>query len=149
MTCDLCRERIWDYCAGDLPADEAASVEAHLAECASCRQAESEVRRICEAASGLTHADEDRALWLQTKEAIREELGRQGRGDAAFGPVMNADDLARYLKVDVSVIYRRLDEIPHFELEGTILFRRESVDAWLSSMERGQSLFFVANRAVS
>jgi len=148
MTCEECDDLLWPLAAGELEDGQMREVTVHVEQCTSCQDRLDEVRRLAAAAKALPHATPSRSLCLQTKEAVRLELERLGRVRHAFGPVMNADDVAKYLKVTVETVYRHLDEIPHFELEGQMRFRRESLDRWIESSERAQTLFGRVVRAV-
>ena len=149
MTCEEYGALLWAFLADELDQKQDALVRDHLTHCTSCQHRLEQVRRLAAAARALPDDSQSLSLWLETKEAVRVELERAGRAAAAFGPVMDADDLAKYLKVDVATVYRHLEEIPHFELEGQMRFRRESIDSWLESRERGQAVFGFPVRAVS
>jgi len=52
-----------------------------------------------------------------------------------FGPVMDINDLAEYLRVDVETVEEYLDEMPCFEFGGVLRFRRKSIDEWIERRE--------------
>ena len=149
MTCENCDSQLWAFAAGELDGERHASVGQHVSHCPACQRRLDEVRRLTAAAQALADASPSLSLCLETKEALRLELEREGRIRAAFGPLMDADELAKYLKVDVALVYRHLDEIPHFELEGQIRFRRQSIDEWIETKEQGSAVFGFPVRAVS
>ena len=149
MTCEECDSLLWAFAAAELDGEKRVSVEQHVSRCPTCQRRLDEVRRLRAAAQDLADASPSLSLCLETKEALRLELEREGRVRAAFGPLMDADELAKYLKVDVALVYRHLDEIPHFELEGQIRFRRQSIDEWIEAKEQGSTVFGFAVRAVS
>jgi hypothetical protein len=68
---------------------------------------------------------------------ILETVHRMGREPTRteFGPVMDMDELAEYLRVDRATIEIHLDEIPCFELGGRLLFRRKSIEDWIQEKE--------------
>lgn len=149
MTCEEYDALLWAFLAGELDQKQDALVRDHLTRCTSCQRRLEQVRSIAAAARTLPDEVPSQSLCLETKEAVRFELEREGRAASALGPMMTADELARYLKVDVALVYRHLDEIPHIELEGQMRFRRESIDRWLESREHGQAVFGFRVRAVS
>jgi excisionase family DNA binding protein len=69
------------------------------------------------------------------------------RGSAArSGPepgvrLLEAEEVARYLGMRTDWVYRevRAGRLPHIRLGRAVRFRRESIDAWLKSRERGAS----------
>ena len=149
MTCEECDSLLWAFAAAELDGEQHACVDQHVSHCPVCRRRLDEVHRLAAAARTLADASPSLSLCLETKEVLRLELEREGRVRAAFGPLMDAEELAKYLKVDVALVYRHLDEIPHFELEGQIRFRRQSIDEWTEAKERGSSVLGFAVRAVS
>jgi len=68
-----------------------------------------------------------------------------------FGPVMDIEELAEFLRVDADTVAEYLDRMPHFELGGKLLFRRKSVEEWIEARERTaevQSLHVAFDRPV-
>jgi excisionase family DNA binding protein len=55
--------------------------------------------------------------------------------------LLEAEEVARYLGMRTDWVYRevRVGRLPHIRLGRTLRFRRESIDAWLESRERGPS----------
>ena len=53
--------------------------------------------------------------------------------------LLEAEDVARYIGMTADRVYRevRAGRMPHIRLGRYVRFRRESVDAWLASRERG------------
>lgn len=133
MNCERANPLLWPFAAAELADAPAAELAHHLEQCDACRRLLDGVRRLMASASALSQDEPARTLLLQTKEAVRLELERQGRVRVDFGPVMTPDDVAKYLKVDAALVYRHLDEIPHFEIDGEIRFLRERVDEWLEA----------------
>ena len=148
MKCEDCDATLWEFHKHELESDQAAEVQAHLDACDACRTQADAVRRLVEAAGGPAAEEPSDALCLDAKAAVRTELQRQGRGQLDFGPVMDAHDLAQYLKVDVAVIHDRLEEIPHFDLGGHVRFTRSSIDDWIQSREHARYLFSPLARSV-
>ena len=55
--------------------------------------------------------------------------------------LLEADEVARYLGMRTDWVYRevRAGRLPHIRLGRAVRFRRESIEAWLESRERGAS----------
>ena len=53
--------------------------------------------------------------------------------------LLEADEVARYLGMRTDWVYRevRAGRLPHIRLGRAVRFRRESIEAWLESRERG------------
>jgi excisionase family DNA binding protein len=59
---------------------------------------------------------------------------------SAAGPrLLEVDDVADYLGVRTDWVYRevRAGRLPHIRLGRAVRFRRESIEAWIDSRERG------------
>ena len=78
MRCEDARERLSAFVDGELPADEAEKMRAHLAACASCRAEEAELRRLSGAiARHLAPPAVNEEEW---GEMARTVLSRGARG---------------------------------------------------------------------
>lgn len=135
MTCDQYQELIPEYLDKSLSSDNEQDLKRHLDSCDSCRKE----LRMAEALAGAVHAlprhQPSAETVLKVSEMIHQSAPAPHRqGD--YGPVLDVDDLANYLRVDKAVIEIYLDELPHFELGGKLLFRRKSVDEWIEARER-------------
>ena len=55
--------------------------------------------------------------------------------------LLEAEDVANYLGMRIDWVYRevRAGRLPHIRLGRAVRFRRESIDAWIESRERGAS----------
>jgi excisionase family DNA binding protein len=53
--------------------------------------------------------------------------------------LLEAEDVANYLGVRTDWVYRevRAGRLPHIRLGRAVRFRRESIEAWIDSRERG------------
>ncbi len=81
MTCQELDQRLDDWLAGALAPSEAASVEAHLAGCAACREAERKLRRVLAHAAALPRSLAPRRdLWPE----IEQRLARPRERSWAF-----------------------------------------------------------------
>jgi excisionase family DNA binding protein len=46
--------------------------------------------------------------------------------------VMTVEDVAVYIKMSISYIYKNLDKIPHKRVGGNIRFHKPTIDHWLA-----------------
>ncbi len=83
---DLWMDRLSDYLDDDMPRNEAADLEAHLATCESCRTALAELRQVREQAAALVDPPIPDDLWAGIATRIGA-AGSTSRADApAAGP---------------------------------------------------------------
>jgi anti-sigma factor RsiW len=133
-TCDTCQELLPEFLEGALDADAAADVAAHLADCAACRAELRFVRGLTAAARRLPRPEVSDRVILRMLEGIRHPSTQPRRTD--FGPVLDIEDLAAYLRMDADALEPYLADIPCFELGGKLLFRRQTVEAWIRQKEQ-------------
>ncbi|PCJ18222.1 MAG: hypothetical protein COB02_11580 [Candidatus Cloacimonadota bacterium] len=60
--------------------------------------------------------------------------------------VFDLAELALYLKVSEKDIFHTLSKLPHFELNGKLRFRKESIDSYLSQIE--QKSIYSSNKII-
>jgi len=106
MTCQEMDERLDDYVDGVLAAADARAVEAHLASCAACREAERETRRLLAHAAALPRSvAPPRDLWPGIERTIARE--RRFAGPFAWGrPMTLAAAATIVLAVLAAVLWR-------------------------------------------
>ena len=63
-------------------------------------------------------------------------------GTAGVSRLLEAEDVANYLGMRTDWVYRevRAGRLPHIRLGRTVRFRRESIDQWLETRERGATV---------
>lgn len=132
-TCDKYQELVPEFLEGALDADAAADVATHLADCAACRAELGFVRNLTAAARRLPQPKVSDEAVLRMMERVRHGPGQPRRIE--FGPVLDVKDLAEYLRMDVDALEPHLADIPCFELGGKLLFRRQTVEAWIQQKE--------------
>lgn len=135
MNCTECREMLSENCDHELVEASALEVNAHLAKCPACRQQQELMDAMNTAAKSLPRHTPSMECLLKIAAAIHKRAGFSRRTE--FGPVLDFDELADYLRVDREIIGQYLDEIPSFELGGKLLFRKKSIEAWIESKETG------------
>jgi hypothetical protein len=135
MNCKECRDLLSEYCDSDLDGTKARAVKAHLKKCADCREQNNLTEAMEAAARALPHHAPGTECLLNTSAAIHKIAGFTRQTE--FGPVLDFQELAEFLRVDREIVGQYLDEIPSFELGGKLLFRRKSVEDWIESKETG------------
>ena len=133
MNCESCRERLSEYLDGDLPVESKGEIAAHLETCEQCRAELRQYERMNSLVAGLQQLTPGTATTLSIKAAFQASRPMERRTE--FGPVLDMDELAAFLRVSNEVVGQYLDEIPSFELGGKLLFRRKSVEEWIARKE--------------
>ena len=141
MNCQDLERLLPEYLAEALPDSDAREAKTHLASCERCRALIGDLDRIESAAGRLPPQEPSTPCLLKISEAIHQ-FARPARR-TEFGPVMDMDELADYLRVDRLTLEVHLDEIPCFELAGKILFNRRSIEDWI---RRKETDFALQNR---
>lgn len=91
------------------------------------------LRRIHSLAAELPRHEPGTEAVLRMKAAFFERPRPQRQTE--FGPVLDMEELAEFLRVDRAALEPYLDEIPCFELGGKMLFRRKSIEEWIERRE--------------
>ncbi len=138
MNCQACTEKLSEYVDRELAGNEEREIKAHLDVCAECREQFRRLEQIASAAATLTRHAPSTDCLLKISKAIHQRARPPQRTE--FGPVLNFDELAEYLRVDQETSGQYLDEIPSFELGGKLLFRKKSIEEWIESKEMGFAL---------
>ena len=138
MNCETYAEWISAQLDGELEAAHGPELDRHLAGCATCRQTRQTLERLAAATRALPRRQPaDRAM-IAVNEAVHRLAPAPRRSD--FGPVMDIEELAEFLRVTTDTIGIYLDELPSFELGGKLLFRRASVENWIEQREQSIQL---------
>lgn len=133
MDCMKCQDLMPDYQERRLAEEIRRDIERHLETCQECREQNKLLDRIDNLAKQLPRHIPGADVTLKIKKAIYKQLPAQRRTE--FGPVLDMDELAEFLRVSKETIEEYFDEIPSFELGGKILFLRKSVEAWIEAKE--------------
>ncbi len=135
MNCKACTDRLSEYADHELAGKEAQEIRTHLDKCAECRTQLRHLEQMATAAANLTRHVPGADCLLKISKAIHQRAQLPRRTE--YGPVLNFDELADYLRVERETIGQYLDEIPSFELGGKLLFRKKSIETWIESKETG------------
>jgi CRISPR-associated Cas5-like protein len=72
----------------------------------------------------------------ESYEEIKDmESEMDHRLESSFRPLMTVSDLAHYLAVSKSMIYKLVDEgeVPHIKIGKSVRFKREDIETWIES----------------
>lgn len=127
-------EDISRWLAGELEGDEAERVRKLTESDEQARSALLLLRRV----SGAIPDDPPQAppatVSMKIKSAVREAAGT--RQPKSYGPVLDLEEVAAYLKVDRSMVLEHLDELPVFEFGGQFRVRLEALEEWIREREQ-------------
>ena len=51
--------------------------------------------------------------------------------------IMTLEEVAAYLQIEPDVVWKLLNDIPHFEVGAELRFKKSSVDEWIRMKESG------------
>ena len=140
MNCKQCSPLLSAYLDGEAEDARVEGIRKHLAECAECRAELDVLEDIAQAATNLTRFEPLEDVVLAISSAVHRCPPAPRR--TQFGPVLDMDELADFLRVDKHTVGSYLEEIPCFELGGKLLFRRKSVEQWILGREMNVGLRF-------
>lgn len=134
MNCQDCGERIDEYLEETLDTAVRREVEAHAAACGACRAELAEARQLAARVKALPRHEPGADVVLRVSARILGAAAAPVRR-TEFGPVLDAGELAEFLRVDEETLDAYLEDIPRFELGGKLLFRRKAVEDWITRRE--------------
>ena len=127
-------EHLSAYLDGELDEVQAAEVEAHLKSDAELQAMCADLETLTRLAGDLPEVEPSTRVFRKVLTAVHPDDRSRKRTD--FGPVLTADELMEFLRIDRATLETCIGDIPCFELGGKLLFRRDSVDAWILERER-------------
>lgn len=127
MTCVECQELLSQLQKRELGKQEAQEVATHVKVCQTCQ----ERLDVLEQLDAFLRALPTPPPQLETLLSIRDEVHRAVLGDE----ILDADQVATYLKLSRDEVLSRLDELPCFEVAGRVRFRRDTLLRWIESRE--------------
>lgn len=135
MNCETCHELLPEYQEDALPIKTSEDVREHLEACAECRRQQFHDASLLDAARALPRHAPGTEVMLRISKRIHGSAPAPRRTD--YGPVLDITELSEYLHIEPSVLGLYIDEIPHFEMGGRLLFRRTTVERWIEAREQG------------
>lgn len=131
MRCEVTRERLSAWTAGDLEPPQAAELERHVAGCATCRERLAGLRALDQTLAELANQPAPAAAVERARASLAGQLGA-----GAPPEIMTLDEVAAYLRLEPEQLETLLPELPLFALAGTLRMRRSRLLAWIESRER-------------
>ena len=134
------------------------TIEAHLADCKECAAERDKLKATIESTHRVEVLQPAQNWWETLQErlyvpdsdlvsaihALREAIMRlESRVDGDGGrlapvkEIMTLEEVAAYLQIEPDVVWKLLNEIPHFEVGGELRFKKSSVDEWIRMKENG------------
>lgn len=134
MNCEGCGQVLSEYLDGDLTEEAGREAREHLEICKPCRRKLGVLERIAAVAKELPRHAPGTEVVLDISSSIHSQ-SRTGK-KTEFGPVMDIEEVADFLRVEKQTVEESLDEIPCFELGGHLLFRKKSIEEWIEDKEK-------------
>lgn len=135
MNCQECRKLLSEYQEGELESEVFVPVRTHLESCEACSRELDVFRKIGLLTSELPRYEPS----IRAVMKVKSSTGYAGPGTqkrTEFGPVMDSDELAEFLRVTRDTIEEYIGQVPSFELGGKLLFRRKSIEEWIERREK-------------
>ena len=130
MGCDVKREEVAAFLAGDLEPARATWLATHVAGCADCQRSvrgQKEADRLLRALP--RHEPSARSVW-ETRRVLATETGQSTAPE-----IMTLDEVAAYLRVPPETLADIAAELPAFEVGGRIRVRRARLEEWIAGRE--------------
>ena len=158
MECNDVREELIAYIDNELSSMGMRAIEAHLAGCEECTTECDKLKATIESTHKVGTIQPAQNWWETLQErlyapdsdlvsalhALRESIARlESRVDgglvqsAPVKEIMTLEEVATYLQIEPDVVWKLLNEIPHFEVGDELRFKKTSVDEWIRMKESG------------
>ena len=158
MECNNVREELVAYIDDELSSMGKHTIEAHLADCKECAAERDRLKATIESTHKVETLQPAQNWWEILQErlyapdsdlvsaihALREAIMRlESRVDGNGGrlapvkEIMTLEEVAAYLQIEPDLIWKLLNEIPHFEIGAELRFKKSSVDEWIRMKESG------------
>lgn len=135
MNCADVETLLSAYAEGELVAEEAAPIEAHLRDCAECRAFLETLAGLGDMLRGETVEEGPAPEELRSRAArLRQAL--KVDGSLPRGEVWTPEEVAAFLKLPPATIYDMAEELPFFAFAGQLRLRREALLEWMEERER-------------
>ena len=131
MNCERCKERLSEFEAGELAAEAAEAVQAHLDECDACAQLLAALRSTDQMIHELADDEPPSSLCLRILARVDEHFAPD---TAEMPDIMTPEQLARFLHLPLDKL--ETEGLPGFEIGGVLRFRRDRVLEWIEERER-------------
>ncbi len=130
MDCDVTREELSRFAAGDLDAGRAHAIEQHAASCRACQRRLAALGSLDEVLRSLPRVEPPASTVLNTRRALSAEV--RGRREPEL---MTLDEVAEFLRIGLDALEEIVLELPCFELAGQLRVRRSRLLEWIDARE--------------
>ncbi len=158
MECNNVREELVAYIDDELSSMGKHTIEAHLADCKECAAEHDKLKATIESTHRMEALQPAQNWWETLQErlyapdsdlvaaihALREAIMRlESRVDGGGGrlapvkEIITLEEVAAYLQIEPDVVWKLLNDIPHFEVGAELRFKKSSVDEWIRMKESG------------
>ena len=158
MECNNVREELVAYIDDELSSMGKHTIETHLADCKECAAERDRLKATIESTHRVETLQPAQNWWETLQErlyvpdsdlvsaihALREAVMRlESRVDEDGGrlapvkEIMTLEEIAVYLQIEPDVVWKLLNDIPHFEVGAELRFKKSSVDEWIRMKESG------------
>ncbi|MFC1852980.1 zf-HC2 domain-containing protein [candidate division CSSED10-310 bacterium] len=127
---NLC-QYVEDFFDGEMTAEETRDFELHLTACPTCQHRIKELQVMRNALQDVSDLKLPDEADLRIRHQLHEQIGDGSEGDE----ILDIEGLAQLLKIPVSEVVKRLNELPAFEIAGRIRFRRDRIEKWIHDQE--------------
>lgn len=131
MACEVTNEDLSALAAGDLEAERARALQAHLQACTACSARLEEIRRLDARLRAMPRINPPPEAILNARRALSVEL----RG-ARAPEIMTLEEVAEYLRISPGDLADAASDLPAFELAGQIRVRRSKLAEWVERREQ-------------
>ncbi|GEM_PF-6494109 len=120
-----------EYLDGLLDREKTAAFLVHLDECPECLNLVNKLTELREAMAEEFCVDLQDDRDLRIRKAVSELRNRREQSR----DVMDIEQLAEFLGVSTGTVVGMLDQLPTFEINGHLRFRREKIVEWIEDEE--------------
>jgi len=162
VECNQVKDELVKFIDNEMSDEMQEAIQAHVDSCADCSKELEHLRGVMD----LCHHWRDISPSRDWEIELKRKLGRTQReptteleilrsaviglsrrvreleeSQGALPPtleseIMTVNELARYLRLSTDQIYEIIDQLPRFQIGYEYRFKRESIDQWISSLER-------------
>jgi len=127
VTCLECQQLLSPYQKGELGREDAEGVASHIANCPACASRVAALGQLDSLLRGLPSPPPPSAVLMSVRERVHQDI--------AGGEIMDAGQVAAFLRLTQEQVLDSLDELPCFEVAGQIRFRRAALMQWIEDRE--------------
>jgi hypothetical protein len=131
MHCDITYEQLAAWSCGDVPAAPSQAIEQHVESCDVCRRRLVNLKTADAAMRLLRPLVPPAETILAARRLLSEEIRPSRQPD-----ILTLEEVAAFLRIDAGELRPFVEELPAFELGGSIRVRRSRLLEWIEQRER-------------